>query len=150
MRSLYFEVCTNLELLDAVDIEKLGSGADAPGTATLLCSLETGISATVVLSENGPATELYGLLTLSGEVKETEDEGTAKRPKKTVLEAIFFCLRKITVLQKLSSVETKDEAVIKRLRLNVRIANIKENLLLVKKQIEGINKDKGFLKGIKA
>ena len=102
LRSYYFEVCSNLDILKVIDEKKLKSMTvnSAPVFSMLAC-LETQIAAAVLFSADTAHTTLYDFLTASGTVDEIkeEDETTRKRTK-TVLGAVQFTLQKITVLQK--------------------------------------------------
>jgi len=149
LRSYYFEVCTNLDVLDVIDIDKLqGQKVYSPAVFSILESLEIQIAALIVFSDDETVKELFKNLSKKSPVKETSEDNSEKvnNKKKSVLEAVLFTLQKITVLQKLSKLKSeKDEDILKNMRLKVRLNNIKEYLLFIKKQIEPFVKNKNLM-----
>jgi len=139
LRSYYFEVCTNLDLLSVIDIDKLDSQkVYSPSVFAMLSSLETQVAAAIFLSDDETSVHLFKFLSQSGKVEETPEDGEKTEPiDKSVLDAIRFTLQKITVLQKLSALQSEPDAdLLKNMRLKVRMKNIKEHLLFIRKQIE--------------
>ena len=139
LRSYYFEVCLNLDLLSVVEFDKLDSlKVYSPSVLVMLSSLETQVAAAIFLSDDETSVKLYEFLSLTGNVEETSEESEkTEQIDKSVLDAIRFTLQKITVLQKLSAIKSEPEAdILKTMRLKVRMNNIKEHLLFIRKQIE--------------
>jgi len=148
MRSYYFEVCTNLDVLAVIDAERLKKlPVNSPAVSSMLSRLETQMAAAIIFSDEDTAKKLYDFISISGRVQEiSEDGNTSKKLGKSVLEAISFTLQKIIVLQKISAFQSeKDEVILKNLRLKIRIENIREHLIFIKKRIESLDKTGCFL-----
>ena len=139
LRSYYFELCTNLDILDVIDSKKLkGLPVNSRAVFSMLAALEIQVASAIVFSDGDAEKKIYSLLSKSGKVEElSETDGTSKEMKKSVLEAMHFTLCKISALQKLSAFESeKDKDILKNIRLGVRIENIRTHLLYIRKQID--------------
>jgi len=151
LRSYYFEVTTNLELLNVINIEMLKTlSVNSPAVNSVFQNLEIQIGAYILFSEEKKANDLFEFLNATDNVEETEDETADDRQKKkelkSVKKAIDFTIRKITILQKLSSMKSEADAeIIKEIRLKMRVENIIANLELISKKLYDFNKNENFL-----
>jgi len=152
LRAYYFEIITNLELLNVINMEAVKKlSINSPSVYSLFQNLEIQIGASIVFSDDNIPREVFDFLYRKGSIKETNDEACkaaqkSKTTNKTVLQAIDFTLRKITVLQKLASFrEETDEKVIDTLRLKIRVENIIEHLEFIKKNLLELNKTENYI-----
>jgi hypothetical protein len=147
LRAYYFEVCTNLELLAVIDSKKFKAlSYNSPSVFSIVKNLEIQIAAAIVLSESDTAKELFDLLKTTEIPEIKENNNKIIKVKKKLLPAIDFTLRKITLLQKLSSFQgEKETSVIKKLCLEVRTKNIIRHLRAIKYTLDHLNKKEVFL-----
>jgi hypothetical protein len=153
-RALYFEVCGNLSLIKIINNEALiHTMVTSREFASLVCNLEIQVMASILFSDekNRQNQHLFAVLQKKGNiVYEDENADNPAGPKethKTVLNALIFCIRRITLLQKLSTFNLSEEntAFINNLRLKVRISNIEQHLKFIKQSLAEIDKDEQFL-----
>jgi hypothetical protein len=143
LRACYLETLNNLALIETIDEDALKK-ADVftPAFIAVVNALEIQSTVHVLFSsEDGKNTDAYGFLDKNGRIELEEfNEKTQKDIKRlkyeNITDALFFIVTGITVLQKLcaSPPETKD--MIRNLRLQVRIKNIKERSWVVRKILE--------------
>jgi hypothetical protein len=145
LRAYFFELSANLRLLNQVDEGALKNAeANAPGFVALVNNLEILMAASILFTDDATSKKLFLLLEEAGPVDEENEEGAeAKRPiQKTVLQAMLFTVNRITLLQKLAAFPS-EPALLKPLRLGVRIKNITAHLVLLKTR--ELNKKENFL-----
>ena len=148
LRAYFFEVNTNIELLKVIDIKKLKTlKVNSPSVFSIAKNLEIQIAASIVFSDDAAPKELFEFLSRKGNVKETGEEAANQNEQnKTVLQAIDFTLRKIIILQKLSTFKGEEgENIVNTLRLKTRVENIWENLAFVRSKLLEFNKTENFL-----
>ena len=151
LRSYYFEIVTNLELLSVINKEALGKlSVNSPAVCSVFQNLEIQIGAFIVFSDDAAAKNLYEFLDSKGVVKETDEDAADTKSqgnrKKTTLQAVDFTLRKITVLQKLSAFKGEtDKDILNAMRLKIRVENITEHLLFIRKKLEEFDKKENFI-----
>lgn len=146
LRALMFEVTSNLDLLALVDPASLKNAAvDAPAFTALLGGLETGAAFSVLFSDDSASRELYGFLAAAGELEETAEveNAQAARVQKSVLAALLFVVRKITVLRKAAALAPG--AFAKTPRLAVRVGNIKAHLDFIQSKLRELDAAEPFL-----
>jgi hypothetical protein len=148
LRSLYFEISTNLRTLAVIESDKLRPG----NLAALASALEIEACAAILFADDPANTEAQNFLALRGKVEETaedqgEGEAAALKHQKTVLHALLFIVQRIAALQKIAAVYSNrdEEKVLINVRVPVRIRNIREHLLFIKKKLAEFDKEKNFL-----
>ncbi|MDR1175521.1 MAG: hypothetical protein LBK83_08650 [Treponema sp.] len=140
LRACYLETLNNLALIETIDEAALKK-ADVftPAFIAVVNALE--IQSTVLVlfsSEEGKNTDVYGFLDKKGKIPLEEfNEKTQKDIKnlkyENITDALFFIVTGIAVLQKLCAAPPETKDMIRNLRLQVRIKNIKERSWLVRK-----------------
>ena len=145
LRACYFEVTQNLDLLELVDSTVLkGAGVDDPAFAALVRGMETEIALSILFSDSAPCREAFALLEAAGELEETPEEGgAAAKVRKSVLQALWFTVRKTGALRKAASLHPASLA--REPRLKVRVGNIKQHLTFIKARLREIDSREGFL-----
>ena len=147
LRAYYFEVISNLDLLDVIDTDKLRNlTIYSSAVISIVNNLEIQIAAAIVFSNDAVAKKLFDFLSRRGDIEETAETDIASETlNKTILQAIDFTLRKITLLQKLSSFKDEaDEEIINKLRIKVRLDNIRKHLRFIKKTLDDMNAQDNF------
>jgi hypothetical protein len=157
LRAYYFEVSANIDLLSIINVNKLtNTKVNDPEFASLVRGLDFQIAASILFGDgddgNSIYNELYKLLEKTGNVKEQNEESGKVRspiPKKSILQAMIFTIRRINILQKLVAVSAGDSepenTLLHNLLLKVRITNIKNHLEFIKQELRKINKKEKFL-----
>jgi hypothetical protein len=154
LRAYYFEVITNLDLLNSVNISKFKSvSINSSLFQKFISRLDTSIGATILFSEEiDKNSDLYKLLQSKGRIqnknkmlvtyqKGIESIYTGKILYENILQAISFTVIKIEILKRLSSVDSEEIEYLNNLQLEKRIINIKERFIMIKTvmdQIDGI------------
>lgn len=148
LRMLYLEVVNNLEVFQAIDIDKFQDAKVTDEEVKLLLELlHTEMLEGVFYIEPKEDSNLYKTLKKSGRFKETSAEGTNKNTEsiaqnryESVLQAISFVVVKINLLKKCSQLNEDQLSILKKLRLKTRLSNIEQRLVMVKKKLAE-NKD---------
>jgi hypothetical protein len=143
MRALYFEVTTNLRTLDVIDAGKLSPR----NLAALAASLEIETSAAILFSDDTGNDKTRNFLAIQGKVEEENEEveKPAGKKQKTVLRALLFIVQRVVALQKIAAVYSSEDSILTGVRVPVRINNIKQHLVFVKKKLWEFNKTEHFL-----
>jgi hypothetical protein len=145
LRSLYFEITANLGTLAVIESDKLKPG----NLAALASALEIETCAAVLFADDSANAKAQNFLAIQGKVEESgegDDKPAAKR-QKTVLQALLFIVQRVTALQRISAVYSggDKESVLIKVKVPVRIRNIQEHLLFVKRQLVKFDKEQNFL-----
>jgi hypothetical protein len=154
LRAYYFEVITNLELLNSVNISKFKLvSINSSLFQKFINRLDTSIGATILFSEEiDKSSDLYKLLQSKGRIqnknkmlvtyqKGIESIYSGKILYENILQAISFTVIKIEILKRLSTVDSEEIEYLNNLQLEKRIVNIKERFIMIKTvmdQIDGI------------
>jgi hypothetical protein len=143
LRLYYFEVCNNLELLHVLakkfESDETSKLVNNPTVITMLSNLEVQTAYAILFSNDAVSRKLFKFL--SDYSKSSEKDKTKIKWKKSVLEAIMFTVKRIIILQKLSSFnDEQSKDMIENLRVKVRFDNIRANLQFIRKVIKDINK----------
>ena len=154
LRAYYFEVITNLELLNSVNISKFKSvSINSSLFQKFINRLDTSLGATILFSEEiDKNSDLYKLLQTKGRIqnknrmlvtyqKGIESMYNGKILYENILQAISFTVIKIEILKRLSTVDSEEIEYLNNLQLEKRIVNIKERFIMIKTvmdQIDGI------------
>jgi len=149
LRAYYFEVSSNLDLLETIDLGRLNDHTvNTCAIKSLVKNLEIQIASTILFPDDKISRQLFELFNKEKPVEETDETDEAKTVKKnrTIMQSIVFTIRKITLLQKLSSFkEVSDDSIINPLRIKVRIKNIIEHLRNIQIALKEINEQEKFL-----
>lgn len=141
LRALYFEVCTNLAVLNQLKSEKIENQFELVRTVAPL--LQNSVGALVVYGAEGR------LLKNLDKIQEMDDaiardtetlpagdgEETAVKAK-TLRQAIEFCVQKIEVLKRFAEVTPAQEIFFKDIKASVRLDNIKYYANQIRRVIE--------------
>jgi hypothetical protein len=152
LRLYYFEVRTNLELLDVIMKKHEEHKINDPAIITMLGNMEVQTAYAILFSNDAVSRKLFKFLSSKdnvGEKDEEKDEENVKTQEKSVLKAILFTVQKIIILQKLSSFQDEQSySILNNLRVKVRFYNIETNLQFIRKTIENLNEEnKGKILG---
>jgi hypothetical protein len=148
LRAYHFEVQSNLDLLNFIDTTKLKElRINSPEAFSVVNNLEIQFAASILFCEGSEGQDLYTFLSKKGNVAEKDEDNQSENDiNKTILEAILFTVRKVTILQKLSSFcNEKDNDIFNAMRLGVRLSNIKTHLNFIRIALDEMNNDEGFL-----
>ncbi|GHU87717.1 hypothetical protein FACS189476_03600 [Spirochaetia bacterium] len=148
IRSYYFEVNKNLDVLKTIDIKSLkDEEITSPAFQKIITSLETEIGASLLFKDLKKHKKIFNLLNTTLEIcgddkndltLETDDDTAEQKsaPKQVtvqVLRAMWFTINKIELLKTLS---TLDGTTFRHtFRLNVRLYNIEERLKQIRIQL---------------
>lgn len=145
LRLLYIEVLDNIEILSTIDFKKYNTIApNHNNIKSLIDLLQTDIAEAVFFKEEEtPNTNLYKKLKKQGQVKNKEkklmktEHGIDKYVKgkfiyENILQAISFVVVKIRLIKKLSELNDEEIAILKPIRLDTRLINIFQRLLMIK------------------
>lgn len=145
LRLLYIEVLDNIEILGTIDFKKFNTIApNHNNIKSLIDLLQTDIAEAIFFKEEEtPNTNLYEKLKKQGQVKNKEkklmktEHGIDKYVKgkfiyENILQAISFVVVKIRLIKKLSELNDEEIAILKPIRLDTRLINIFQRLLMIK------------------
>ncbi len=150
LRLLYIEVLNNLEVLKTINFDKYSNiKANDARVKTILKLLQTDISESVFYkSVDNPNAELYEKLRKKGKVEnkgqdllKTTVKGDDVKIKnrfvyENILQAISFVVTKIELMKKYSNLTEEEMDIIKNMNLRVRLININQRLLMIKKVMD--------------
>lgn len=150
LRLLYIEVLNNLEVLRTINFDKYSNiKANDARVKTILKLLQTDISESVFYkSTDNPNAELYDKLRKKGKVEnkghdllKTTVKGDDVKIKnrfvyENILQAISFVVTKIELMKKYSNLTDEEMVIIKNMNLRVRLININQRLLMIKKVMD--------------
>jgi len=148
LRAYHFEVQSNLDLLDFIDTTRLKElEVNSPEVFSIVSNLDISIAVSILFCEGSQGQSLYDFLDKKGKVDEkSEDNKSEESLDKSILEAVLFTVRKITLLQKLASLRNeKDTSILNAMRLSVRLNNIKKHLVFIKTTLDKLNDAEKFL-----
>lgn len=151
LRSYYFEVIGNVELLEALDFKKLGAVEVAsPGFRKIIARIETEIGLSILFSDKiDPASGLFRLLTAKGKMenrggallvsrKGKETPYAGKVLYESVLQAVSFTVVKTEVLKKLASFDSDEREFLRGILLRRRLLNIRERFIMIKNVMDSL------------
>ncbi len=150
LRLLYIEVLNNLEVLKTINFDKYSNiKPNDAKVKTILKLLQTEISESVFYkSADNPNAELYDKLRKKGKVEnkgqdliKTTLKGDDVKIKnrfvyENILQAISFVVTKIELMKKYSTLTDEEMEIIKNMNLRVRLININQRLLMIKKVMD--------------
>jgi hypothetical protein len=150
LRLLYLEVINNLEVLKTINFDKYSNiKANDTKVKTILKLLQTDISESVFYkSSDNPNTELYDKLKKKGKVEnkgrellKTTVKGDDVKIKsqfvyENILQAISFVVTKVELMKKYSTLTEEEMEILKIMNLRVRLININQRLLMIKKVMD--------------
>lgn len=150
LRLLYIEVLNNLEVLKTINFDKYNNTkANDTKIKTLLKLIQTDIAESVFYkSTDNPNTELYEKLKKKGKVEnknyellKTTIKGDDVKIKnrfvyENVLQAISFVVTKVELMKKYSELTEQEMEIIKNMNIRVRLININQRLLMIKKVMD--------------
>lgn len=149
LRLLYLEVLGNLEILNVIDFKayKALKPNDA-NIKSLIKLLSTNVAEAIFYKEDDTKNaDLYEKLRKQGQVKNKErkllklEDGQERLVKgkyiyENVLQAISFVVVKINLLRELSELKNEELEIIKPIKIDVRLLNINQRLLMIKSLLD--------------
>ena len=147
IRLLYLEVMHNLEVLNAISLDKLvGVKHNDPAFKNLMDQLSLEVMAGLFAPGGKQNKKIYNFLAKNGTIKYTNQAGMLEgqeteeneQIETTVLKTIVFLVTKIEVLKKLANVGK--QAFMKDLRLKTRVKNIKIRLNFLREKLREYDK----------
>lgn len=145
LRLLYIEVLDNIEVLNTIDFKKYNSiPPNHPNIKSLVLLLQTEISEAIFYKdEEHHNVTLYEKLKKQGQVKNRDkklvktEQGIDKNVKgrfiyENILQAISFVVVKINIIEKLSCLDDNEVEILKPIKLDSRLINIFQRLLMIK------------------
>lgn len=155
LRLLYLEVLKNIEILNVIDFKAYKSlPANDPNIKSLMKLLDTSISEAVFYKEDDTKNaDLYEKLRKQGQVKNKErklvklEDGQERLVKgkfiyENVLQAISFVVVKIDLLRELSELKDEELEIIKPMKIDTRLLNINQRLLMIKSSLDKMSEVK--------
>jgi hypothetical protein len=140
IRAYYLEVSKNIEILKLVDIKN--ENVNSPAFKSLINSLETGVGAALLCSNEKDRSRIFKILGQGLEIKspqdksfelETDDEKSVTVLNINILKAVWFTVQKIDLLKSLTAIE--GDIFNQKFRLNVRVANILERFKHIQQKL---------------
>lgn len=149
LRLLYLEVLGNLEILNVIDFKayKVLQANDA-NIKSLIKLLSTSVSEAIFYKEDDTKNaNLYEKLRKQGQVKNKEkkllklEDGHERLVKgkfiyENILQAISFVVVKINLLRELSELTDEELAILKPIKIDIRLLNINQRLLMIKSLLD--------------
>lgn len=148
LRLLYIQTCQNLEILNILNAEAIKSKKpNDPIMRKLLDLMQLEVLEAVFYdSSEEKDLKLYEKLKKRGKVKNSknqlriQDKGTEKLVKQkyiyeNILQAISFVVIKVNLLKSLSTLTEEESELISNMRVNIRIFNIRERLVMIKESL---------------
>ena len=149
LRLLYLEVLGNLEILNVIDFKAYKSlNPNDPNIKSLIKLLSTNVSEAIFYKEEeANRSNLYEKLQKQGQVKNRErkllklEDGQERLVKgkfiyENILQAISFVVTKIQVLRELSHLKDEELNILKPIKIDVRLININQRLLMIKSSLD--------------
>jgi len=149
LRLLYLEVLRNIEILNVIDFKAYKSlNPNDPNIKSLIKLLETSVAEAIFYKEdNTKNANLYEKLRKQGQVKNKErklmklEDGQERLVKgkfiyENVLQAISFVVVKIDLLRELSELKNEELEILKPIKIDVRLLNINQRLLMIKSSLD--------------
>lgn len=149
LRLLYLEVLGNLEILNVIDFKAYKSlKPNDPNIRSLIKLLSTNVSEAIFYKEEeANRSNLYEKLQKQGQVKNRErkllklEDGQERLVKgkfiyENILQAISFVVTKIQVLRELSHLKDEELNILKPIKIDVRLININQRLLMIKSSLD--------------
>jgi hypothetical protein len=144
-----YEARLNLDIIGAIDMEKINVEAGNPAFIELVNSFETSATLAMLLGDDRRRyRRLLKLLNkhwkkenskddVNNKIKEEEVEKLEDDKIKTALDNFSFAVRKIEALKRIVRIAEKGE-IIKPLKLSVRIHNINAALLAIRNCLKDV------------
>jgi hypothetical protein len=149
LRLLYLEILRNIEILNVIDFKAYKSlNPNDPNIKSLIKLLETSVAEAIFYKEdNTKNANLYEKLRKQGQVKNKErklmklENGQERLVKgkfiyENVLQAISFVVVKIDLLRELSELKNEELEILKPIKIDVRLLNINQRLLMIKSSLD--------------
>lgn len=149
LRLLYLEVLGNLEILNVIDFKAYKSlNPNDANIKSLIKLLSTSVSEAIFYKEDETKnTNLYEKLRKQGQVKNREkklvklEDGQERLVKgkfiyENILQAISFVVVKINLLRELSELSDEELAILKPIKIDIRLLNINQRLLMIKSLLD--------------
>lgn len=149
LRLLYLEVLGNLEILNVLDFKSYKSiNPNNLNVKSLVKLLSTSVSEAIFYKEDETKNaNLYEKLRKQGQVKNKErkllklEDGQERLVKgkfiyENVLQAISFVVVKINLLKELSELQDEELEILKPIKIDVRLININQRLLMIKSLLD--------------
>lgn len=151
LRAYYFEVITNIEILNCLNSKKLNT---VPVNGVIFKSFinkfETQIGLSLLFTEEQERQSLYNFLKIKGRINNTnnkivkyhngkEIQETKKVIYENVLQAISFTVIKIEFLKRFCQLSDEELEMYNKLQIEKRIVNIKERLIMIKNVMDGLD-----------
>ncbi|PLX11790.1 MAG: hypothetical protein C0597_14535 [Marinilabiliales bacterium] len=149
LRLLYLEVLGNLEILNVIDFKAYKTlKPNDPNIKSLIKLLCTNVSEAIFYKEDDTKNAgLYEKLRKQGQVKNRErklmklEDGQERLVKgkfiyENVLQAISFTVVKIDLLRELSNLKDEELEILKPIKIDVRLLNINQRLLMIKSSLD--------------
>jgi len=140
-----FETRLNLDILSALNFDKLNIKNAAPAFAELVNSFET--DATLALVAGNDRTDWKKLIELVNKnwkgtaVLEPEEKDSPKEAIKDALDAFSFVARKIEALKRIARVAEKNAIFLKEINVKTRLKNLNKALLDVNRCLSLVIRD---------
>ena len=140
LRSLFFEVQTNIEVLNTLNVKGIfAKDLSSENVKLLFDQLDTSISEAILFgyndedkSSNFEYLKTSSVIDYKPESYQEEKSGKKGLEDKTVIAKLYFVVKKVKTLQNLSQIDPK---YLKNIRVKVRLDNIKNHLLSVEKTL---------------
>jgi len=149
LRLLYLEVLGNLEILNVIDYKAYKQlKPNDPNIKSLIKLLNTDVSEAIFYKEDDTKkSNLYEKLQKQGQVKNRErkllklEDGQERLVKgkfiyENILQAISFVVTKVQVLRELSNLKDEELEILKPIKIDVRLININQRLLMIKSSLD--------------
>ncbi len=140
IRSLFFEVQSNIEILNTLNVKGVFTKDLASDNVKLLFDqLDISISEAILFgsndedkSSNFEYLKTSSVIDYRPESYQEEKSGKKGLENKTVIAKLYFVVKKVKTLQNLSNI---DPSYLKNIRVKVRLDNVKNHLLSIEKTL---------------
>lgn len=149
LRLVYLEVINNLEVLQTIDLGRLkNSKPNEPAIKTVLKLLRTDILESIFYkTESEVSQKIYDRLKTKGKIdnkygllkrltSKGEEHLTNKAIYENMLQAISFVVTKVHLLKTLENLDEEEVLVLNNVNIQVRLVNINQRLLMVKRKLD--------------
>jgi hypothetical protein len=151
LRAYYYEVITNIEILNCLNTKKLNTvSVNSVIFKNFITKLETQIGLSLLFTEEQERQSLYSFLKAKGRINNTnnkivkyhngkEIQETKKVIYENVLQAISFTVIKIEFLKHFSLLSDEELEMYNKIQIEKRLVNIKERLIMIKNVMDGLD-----------
>ncbi len=140
LRSLFFEIQTNIEILNTLNVKGIfAKDLASENVKSLFDQLDVSISEAILFGYNDEdKSSNFQYLKASSEIdyrpESYQEEKSGKKgfENKTVIAKLYFVVKKVKTLQNLSKIDPK---YLKNIRVKVRLDNINNHLVSIEKTL---------------